>query len=160
MAKAIIQQQVDELISEMTQAKKDIQSILDKLMPVGFIYTQFSGQSAPSDLFGGTWSNVSSTYAGLFFRAEGGNAAAFGSTQTDGAPDVHGQGVTVSGFLSSENRDAFTASSQSSATGGYSTSTRSTVDIKFRASSYNAIFGRANEIRPANSTIRIWKRTA
>ena len=50
-------------------------------LPIGSIYIQLKGQSAPSDLFGGTWENISSSYAGRFFRAEGGNAAAFGSDQ-------------------------------------------------------------------------------
>ena len=46
--------------------------------PIGFIYVQYSGQSDPTSLFGGTWQNISSSYAGRFFRAEGGSAAATG----------------------------------------------------------------------------------
>ncbi len=54
--------------------------------PIGMIYVQFNGQAEPSSIFGGKWSNISSTYAGKFFRAEGGQAASFGSSQTDGTP--------------------------------------------------------------------------
>lgn len=46
--------------------------------PIGFTYIQFPGKSAPGTLWpDATWSNVSSEFAGDFFRAEGGAAAAF-----------------------------------------------------------------------------------
>jgi hypothetical protein len=46
-------------------------------VPIGFTYFQLPGKSLPSDLFLGTWTNISSTFSGAFFRAEGGNASAF-----------------------------------------------------------------------------------
>lgn len=50
------------------------------LPPIGFIYFQLPGKEAPEDIFsGGTWTNVSSTFAGVFFRAEGGDASTFES---------------------------------------------------------------------------------
>ena len=128
-------------------------------MPVGSIYVQFSGQSAPADLFGGTWSNVSSTYAGLFFRAEGGSAAAFGSSQAGGLPNIAGTFDrpnrnyygTVDGAFYNPNLPQ----------GGFSRgdSTDSSL-VGFDASLCHSLFGAANEVRPVNSTIRIWKRTA
>ena len=122
-------------------------------MPVGAIYVQFSGQTDPTTLFGGTWDNVSSTYAGLFFRAEGGNAATFGSSQGQGLPDHNhyissnfsltvfaGGGETHTDFIRPKNGATTTYSSMASVS--------------------NDIYGAATEVRPANSTIRIWKRTA
>ena len=47
--------------------------------PVGTIYFQLAGKTAPGTLWGGTWTDVSSTYAGCFFRAAGGNANTFAS---------------------------------------------------------------------------------
>ena len=89
--------------SEVSRLRADIYDELKELdiveytesywknLPIGFEYVQRKGQSAPSTLFGGgTWSNVSSEYAGLFERVEGGNAAAYGSTQTDAIRDIQG----------------------------------------------------------------------
>src|SRR6056297_2754055 len=55
-----------------------------KYFGIGFTYTQYPGMDDPAALgWYGTWSNVSSQFAGEFFRAEGGGAAAFGSGQND-----------------------------------------------------------------------------
>lgn len=50
-------------------------------LPVGAMYIQFNGKSAPGDIFTGTWTDQSATWAGRFFRAVGGAAAAFGTAQ-------------------------------------------------------------------------------
>ena len=132
--------------------------IIATACPVGMIYIQYAGQAAPADLFGGTWDNISDTYAGLFFRAEGGAAAAFGETQGGGAPNI--QGTVGTGATFSEASGAFTATNYTTGfTGGY-TFASGNVTASFSAANSNAIYGAADEIRPANSTIRIWKRTA
>lgn len=52
--------------------------------PIGMMYIQFNGKSAPGDIFVGTWTDRSSTWAGRFFRAMGGAAATpFGTAQDD-----------------------------------------------------------------------------
>ena len=135
-----------------------INIVIPSTMPVGAIYVQFSGQTDPTTLFGGTWDNVSNTYAGLFFRAEGGDAATFGETQTGGAPNIQGTFGNASTFQTVTG--AFLSSSSGNGTvGGYSFA-QGTVVVGFSAANSNAIYGAADEIRPANSTIRIWKRTA
>ena len=132
-------------------------------MPVGSIYVQYPNQSDPTTLFGGTWSNVSSSYAGRFFRAEGGSAAAFGSNQNDGLPNITGTIWTQSdlspiradsgGTSGCFYKDAYRGNRPDGGggTGSY--------DIGFNAANSNSKYGSANEIRPINSTIRIWKRT-
>lgn len=141
--------------------------IIATACPVGMIYIQYAGQAAPADLFGGTWDNISDTYAGLFFRAEGGAAAAFGETQGGGAPNITGS-MSVEGngiaFLTNSADLSITGCFSSRKLGWGSTAaqagaTRPT-GVNFAASSSNATYGAADEIRPANSTIRIWKRTA
>lgn len=129
-------------------------------MPVGSVYVQFSGQTDPTTLFGGTWDNISDTYAGLFFRAEGGDAATFGETQGGGAPNITG---TLGGVFS--NWGAAGASGAFSLGAGQNTAAAAvgaaqTAMSTFSASASNATYGTADEVRPANSTIRIWKRTA
>jgi len=56
-----------------------------KLIPIGFIYVQLSGQSDPKSLWSTMeWTDVTTEYAGLFFRAEGGQSAKFGEIQAEG----------------------------------------------------------------------------
>ena len=128
-------------------------------MPVGAIYVQFSGQSSPSELFGGTWSNVSSSYAGLFFRAEGGSAAAFGKTQADAAPNIYGWAGVIESYKTRSSSGAFTYSDPINNNSIDSGSEFGSASLNFNASHSNSKYGKANEFRPVNSTIRIWKRT-
>lgn len=68
----------------------------DADFPVGYVYTQFPQQSAPADLgLPGTWTEITSNYAGRFFRAEGGNAAAFGCCQSESNKWIGGSCITV-----------------------------------------------------------------
>lgn len=126
-------------------------------MPVGAIYVQFSGQTDPTTLFGGTWDNISSTYAGLFFRAEGGNAATFGETQTGGIPNLYGYFTSWHGFGDNSlfSNNGTSGSAQYGASGSQPFN-----KIYLDANKYNAAYGASDEVRPSNSTIRIWKRTA
>lgn len=134
-------------------------------MPVGAIYVQFSGQTDPTTLFGGTWENVSSTYAGLFFRAEGGAAAAFGETQGGGAPNITG-GLGFGGYRgkNGDHQEAWWGAGYESAfTAGVGPSSNAawgTVTTAFDAGRSDSLYGASEEVRPVNSTIRIWKRTA
>ena len=127
-------------------------------MPIGAIYVQFAGQTDPTTLFGGTWENVSATYAGQFFRAEGGNAAAFGQSQSDGAPNI--TGTVGPGYCNGYGAmtGCFYGSGSEIGTGGDAHSGYF-ANINFLASNSNGTYG-ANEVRPINSTIRVWKRTA
>lgn len=120
--------------------------------PIGAVYVQFASQSTPATLYGGTWSNVSSSYAGLFFRAEGGNAAAFeGGTQagtTVTASYLSTVGVVSQTIVSASNYDAYSGTSTGTVRLATSSSTYSSPDV------YSYL------IRPVNQSIRIWKRTA
>lgn len=132
-------------------------------MPVGSVYVQFSGQTDPTTLFGGTWDNVSSTYAGLFFRAEGGDAATFGNTQAGGAPNISGEisSITIRATGPGTQSGALTKSNEDIAYSGMGETVNTGINrIGFDASQSNALYGSSTEVRPANSTIRIWKRTA
>ena len=134
-----------------------INIVIPSAMPVGAIYVQFSGQSDPTSLFGGTWENVSASYAGRFFRAEGGNAAAFGSWQDDGAPNISGTFMIGKVNQDPELTGAFYQTAYgSSASDGSQSSGRT---YGFSAYNSNNKYG-LSEFRPVNITIRIWKRTA
>lgn len=139
-----------------------INIVIPSTMPVGAYCIQFSGMADPADLYGGTWENISAQFAGQFFRAEGGNAAAFGSSQGGGAPEVAGSVTNIAsgGSESSVAAGAFYIS----ASGNNNKATASkpygwTVQPSLSLSRGNAVYGAAEEVRPYNSTIRIWKRT-
>ena len=59
------------------EAKKLAISVFNMNYPIGFTYVQFPQQASPNELWGkfSTWKEIS--YNGAFFRASGGNAAAF-----------------------------------------------------------------------------------
>ena len=156
-------------------------------LPIGSIYIQLKGQSAPSDLFGGTWENISSSYAGRFFRAEGGNAAAFGSdqgqsvyphthtishTHTRGTMEIKGwfKAYCDNGIGSNQDNTVFASSG---ANKGYTSGTDGTYQRTLTLNASKGWTGSTSspstttsgsygttETRPINSTIRIWKRTA
>lgn len=128
--------------------------------PLGFIYIQFRYQADPSTLFPGTtWENISSTYAGRFFRAEGGSAASFGSQQAGGLPNITGNisiadGAywgSISGAFHSPGGRVKGTGANGSWGNGY---------ISFSAQQSNQLYGAATEVRPINETVRIWKRIA
>ena len=131
--------------------------------PVGFVYVQFSGQSAPNALWGGTWQNVSNLYAGLFFRAEGGAAAAFGSSQGEGLPNITGyfyRGNQSNEITVTYTGGAFSQRNQGSKYCGNGSSGGGGNGCDFNAARSSAIYGASSHVTPVNSTIRVWKRTA
>jgi hypothetical protein len=118
--------------------------------PVGICYTQYPNTPTPMTLFGGTWANISAAYAGLFFRAEGGNAGAFNTTgvtvqDQDIQPHNHIQytgGVDDKNFSDNVGQYPPGDGPGQKDTGLVSGTTG------------------WNETRPVNTTIRIWQRTA
>jgi hypothetical protein len=119
--------------------------------PVGICYTQYPNTPTPMTLFGGTWANISSMYAGLFFRAEGGNAGAFNPTgvtvqSQDIQPHNHIQytdGVDDKNFTDLVGQYPPGDASNGPHNTGLVTGTTGGI-----------------ETRPVNTTIRIWQRTA
>ena len=77
--------------------KKEINATIDTIkeqknlsqnpIPIGFIYVQLPNQLEPKILWATMeWKDVTSEYAGLFFRAEGKGAAEFGEIQSENSP--------------------------------------------------------------------------
>lgn len=123
-------------------------------VPIGFVYVQFPGEKSPQELFGcGTWQNITAQFPGAFFRAEGGNASAFGAGLQGMMIQSHGHSASFNSWVvtggSGENR----------AHGGLSNSYFITgLSSGIPAVSITATGGA--ETRPINYSIRIWKRTA
>ena len=69
---------------------KKLNSIMSANIPLGFLYTQFPNQSKPEDLWPNTkWSEMTSQYSGLFFRAEGVDSEPFGRIQLSNRTNFH-----------------------------------------------------------------------
>ncbi len=143
-ARNAVAQAKTEAQNAITQAKKDV---LNSAIPIGFIYTQFPNQPTPQQLWGNTmtWQNISSDYAGCFFRAEGTNANPFeGGKQLDAVRD-HRHDTDVTEYW----RSGSWIAKASSGWGERQTTTYGISNSR----------DRANENRPINYTVRIWKRT-
>ena len=77
-------EKIASLETKINNQTKFIVNLMQNPVPIGFIYVQLSGQKDPQTLWPNTqWNNVSPNYAGLFFRAEGGNASSFGTIQDE-----------------------------------------------------------------------------
>ena len=130
---------------------------------VDTVYVQFRGEKSPQELFGGTWQNISSQHAGMFFRAEGGAAASFGSQQAGGLPNIKGYfqwatnppagEYTRAGAFYGDGTSRYISANNG---GRYQ---YDDMDVHFDASKSNSLYGAATEVRPINESIRIWKRT-
>ena len=82
--------------------KKSILDLLDKIntvsdaqYPVGYVYTQYSGQTAPASLFGGTWTDITATSLPTQVYDSGSNANGYWIRYTDGTMECWGQDSTL-----------------------------------------------------------------
>lgn len=134
---------------------KKLKQRLNSAPPIGFVYWQLPGKSAPGDLYPGTtWSNISASFAGDFFRAEGGQANSFGSAeQGDAIRNITGSFSVWDTYGRASG--AFTATTVSSNRPG--AAGNSSTEKYFDAS---LVVPTATENRPKNRTIRIWERIA
>jgi hypothetical protein len=61
-----------------------LNSVADAQYPVGYVYTQYSGQTAPALLFGGTWTDITFTSLPTQIYDSGSNANGSWIRYTDG----------------------------------------------------------------------------
>lgn len=134
-----------------------ITDILDLLHPVGDTVMQMPGTQSPADKgWPGTWINDSASFAGEFFRVEGGNASGFESgTQAEEFKEhTHIQDShthTITGTSSAGG------SSNAVMMNGDNIGNKSWTSNGRTATNQDS---GGVETRPINKTIRIWKRTA
>lgn len=150
-----------------------LDQIFDIVHPIGEIYVQYPNQNPPLEVYGrGNWEDISSQYAGLFFRAEGGNSLPFqGGVQDDKIRSINAQVRVVTEVESADACGAFIITNKNiQLEGGIEKGSNfirnwGIVTFDFNAninnnSAVNGMIGHADgpEIRPINTTIRIWKR--
>ena len=139
-------------------------NLVNKVIPIGFIYLQLKGESTPDVIFGtsGKWQDISSKLAGEFLRVVGGNSASFGSNQNEGLPNINGT-LKVSGTVGTQwsSTGAFTVTVGGHgdyAGGGGNPNSIGTFTLN--ASRSSSIYGASTHVTPYNSAIRIWKKIA
>jgi hypothetical protein len=139
----------------------EIQAALFELknnpVPVGFIYTQLPNKPSPQTIWPNlVWKNVTSEYAGLFFRAEGGTAGEFGEEQGESTKRLRYVSNTYrSGEIGDWGNEELVAGQWTSYrnTGRYGTNSGSVL------LTYQMDFYMSNdEVKPRNTAVRIWER--
>jgi hypothetical protein len=137
----------------------EIQAALFELknnpLPLGFIYTQLPNKPSPQTIWPNlVWKNVTSEYAGLFFRAEGGTAGEFGEEQSESTKRLTS---IINGWTA-----GFTPNfGQISVVPGQWTPERSTGFNQGGGvieSFYMRFHVSSDEVKPRNTAIRIWER--
>lgn len=148
-----LQQKFDSL--NQTFMKQKASS--SKYVPIDFIYTQFPNQSEPGAIWPKTnWTDVTSDYAGLFFRAEGshseGKSEHFGYTQNSNQSRI----IKIAAKASREIRSLESDPDKyfDLIEGVWSNHIN---DGSHRLYSFKFFTSKA-ENRPRNTAIRIWKR--
>ena len=148
----VIEKQQNELKSHQDQLNNQ-QKEISSLIPIGFLYTQLPSQSSPDVLWPNMkWTEVTQSYAGLFFRAEGGNSSSYGQLQLASAPHLTqvnqhvGRDYNIGSYTNNleegiETKNLYTGSGGS---GNF-------YSLSFKLSN--------EEVRPINKAVRIWKRT-
>lgn len=137
-----------------------LETLASALIPVGFVYVQYPWQDIPANLYAGrgwSWLDITSNFAGAFFRSEGGLSEAFrtsvAAAQGFAQQNLSGwfhvdQNGQCDGTLFKDGGDAPGKSGQGTGVGRL---------VNFNASGQITT---AAEVRPKNFAIRIWKRTA
>ncbi|MBD5437705.1 MAG: hypothetical protein HDR37_03905 [Treponema sp.] len=158
-----------------------LQAAFNAAHPVGSTYTQFPQQDPPETVFNkngvtSTWSVLD--YGGAFFRAQGGQAETFKSvsdvlTLQPGQNLSHNHGERIN----EDNGDNAQGESQHTVPLILAVTRTGTANTGFLGNSVQGVwiedpkrnqrnlqiktdYEGGNEARPANYTIRIWKRTA
>lgn len=134
---------------------------------IGEIYVQYPQQEAPQDLFICTKWALQEQYAGSFFRATGGNAAAFIektgdlSAQPAGLPNITGEMIICGhGGLQSDS-GCFYGNNYGRSGAGLNNQDDSRERHVFDASRSSNIYkNNHDEVTPINFSMKIWLRTA
>lgn len=133
----------------LVDIRKQLLDVREKMIPIGFIYTELPGHPTPSKLWPYLqWQEISESFAGDFFRVVGQGSEPFGIAQDECAPRLS-QLPAGSNFA---NGITFTGHSK----GSESDNLKGVGQVKSET-----LFHMTDcEIRPQNQAVRVWKRIA
>ena len=146
----------------LSRLQKALVNTMRNPVPIGFVFVQLPDQKPPQDLWPWmTWKNISSKYAGVFFRVEGEQSSEFGMVQDENAPRV-----TNINTVTHDKSDPGWEEAKTHLTNGFNNAT-----IPVGNSSLWTYLGGSNgtaryvslvtsdgEVRPKNMAIRVWIR--
>lgn len=135
---------------------------------VGDVKIQYAGQPTPQELYLATeWEDISEQYAGLFFRAKGGDALPFGQTQEESLPNITGEisstifkydgskwgliDLQSGAFLAEDEYPLMVNEAGLSRYSGFS-------KIKLDASHSSPIYKDGAHVTPKNQAVTMWRR--
>ena len=128
-------------------------------IPIGFLYTQLPEQSSPQQLWPSLqWTEVTQQYAGLFFRAKGGESLPFGQTQTSNQSwisDINFYNVHFYSFDTKPHYEGWTYNRIKQ--GDWTNLQHIQGPLTAAFNEFN-IYTTDGEVRPKNTAIKIWKR--
>ena len=140
---------------DLYSQKSRLEFIEQSTIPIGFLYTQFPSQSSPQQLWPSLqWTEVTQSYAGLFFRAEGGNSSSYGQLQLASSPGLSRiyQEKDPNGWFANDNIiDVEQVKPTVNLGTGMWINSNDKLSLSFLVSN--------EEVRPINKAIKIWKRT-
>jgi hypothetical protein len=154
---------LSRLQKTLLDAKKKFEDSLEDIrknqVPIGFIYVQLPNEKSPTEIWSWmTWNDVSSTYAGVFFRVSGGEAASFGQVQDEYIPRITSTHFNTTWSKESKCKSSIDLTKSGSdciQTGYFKAQDGTYID----ATSGLTINVSSGEVRPRNMAIRVWKRT-
>lgn len=142
----------------------EIDSKLD-ILPVGFVYWQLPGQKAPGEFLAGNWVDITSQYAGLFFRAAGGDGLSFSedsiNIQSEGLPNIKGYAGTANqdgGYFNRFSGCFYGSESFVSSLRDQGNNYTYSKVVNMDASKSSSIYGNSSHVTPINTSIKIWVR--
>lgn len=138
--------------------------LFSAVMPVGFVYTQYPDTPGAPDLWPQfAWQTIDGLQ-GAFFRSEGGKAAAFSQSaialQQEGLPDIKGFAQTLSHHKGMVSGALYFPGLSNAALQHGDAPDLFAGELHLEANRSNPIYGRSDEVRPLNVTVRLWKRVA
>ncbi|KAJ6636468.1 Acetyl-coenzyme A transporter 1, partial [Pseudolycoriella hygida] len=151
-----------QLLKEQIESGKSIQLLKEQSLggsvPIGFTYVQLSGQRDPNVLWPAfKWEDITTNYAGLFFRAEGNDTVKFNEgEQAENSPRL----TNVDSLVYKPTVEKHLVIKSQINLGGFSTPFLLAGDVAAHTTySYHLRFNHSGgEVRPRNQAIRIWTR--
>ena len=151
---------------EQTWSLKKMQTLLVQTMqnpvPFGFIYVQLPKEKSPQEIWPWmSWTDISSSFNGVFFRVASGNAASFGTVQEEFSPYIDEIKFSESG-VEHHRSSSHTEDAKISRNGGWTGNVLSAYFANGNGAvvyDYLNFHTAAGEVRPKNMAIKVWKRT-
>mgnify|MGYP007002771254 CR=1 FL=1 len=130
----------------------------NSIIPPGFIYVQLPGEKPPQELWPkfAPWLDISPSFAGTFFRVEGGGAEPFGKVQEAFIPHLSQVNYTLSSMFLNKGETSIQLSYLTELSKPLKMNPLSSDSNIFN---YALIFKWATgEVRPRNMAIKVWRR--